>query len=65
MNKKQIETIGKEYVNIQIETNNYKSDMLNMNQIDFPMEGLVVIHEDKKDVFIQIKDIRLVRGVRL
>ena len=64
MNKKQIETIAEQYVTFQIETNNYKSGMLNKNKIDFPMEGLIVIHEER-DVFIQIKDVRVIRGVRL
>lgn len=64
MNKKQIETIVNEYITFTIETNNYKSGVLNSGKIEFPLEGLILIH-DEKDVFIQIKDVKVIRGVKL
>lgn len=66
MNKKQIETIAEKYVNFTLETNNYTSPALNTGMIEFPMEGLILIHEKKgRDVFLQTKDIRVITGVRL
>ncbi len=64
MNKRQIEVIAKKYVNFIIETNLYKSPPLNENKIDFAFDGVILIKEEK-DVFIQIKDIKIIRGVRL
>ena len=64
MNKKQIETIAKQYVTFTIETNLYKSPPLNSDKIGFVFDGVMVIKEEK-DVFIQTKDVRVIRGVRL
>ena len=64
MNKKQIETIGNKYVTFEIETNNFKSEPLNMDKIEFVYENLILIREGKKDVFIQMKDVKIIRGVR-
>ena len=64
MNKKQIETIAEQYVTFTIETNLYKSPPLNKDKIEFAFDGVMVVKEEK-DVFIQIKDIRIVRGDRL
>ena len=64
MNKKQIEAIAERYVTFTIETNNYKSEPLNKDKIDFPYDGVILIRESK-DVFIQIKDVKIIRGVRL
>ena len=52
MNKKQIETIAKQYVTFTIETNLYKSPPLNSDKIGFVFDGVMVIKEEK-DVFIQ------------
>ena len=65
MNKKQIETIAEKYVNFTLETNNFKSKPLNKDNIEFPLEGLILIHESRKDVFLQVKDIKKIEGVRL
>ena len=64
MNKKQIEAIAENYVTFQLETNIYTSKPLNKDKISFPMEGLIKIRDDK-DVFLQIKDIKIIYGVRL
>lgn len=64
MNKKQIETIIKDLVTFTIETPNYKSGILNSGKIEFPMEGLILIHDDK-EVYLEVKSIRIIRGVKL
>lgn len=64
MNKKQILDIAEKYVNFQIITNNYESKELNMDKIDFPYEGVLKIVEASSiDVYLQIKDIRIIRGI--
>ena len=66
MNKKQLIEISEKYVTFEVETNKYRSPALNKDKIDFPYEGVLKIVEPQKiDVFIQIKDIRIVRGVRI
>lgn len=64
MNKKQILDIAEKYVTFQIITNNYESGMLNLDKIDFPFEGVLkIVEASSVDVYLQIKDIRIVRGV--
>ena len=64
MNKKQIIDIVQEYVTFEILTANYKSPRLNLNKIDFLGDNLIKIVEDsQKDVYIQTKDVIIVRGV--
>ena len=64
MNKNQIETIAEKYVTFEVETNNFRSGALNMDKISFPVEGLMLISSDR-DTYIQLKDIKIIRGVRL
>ena len=64
MNKRQIEVIAEKYVTFTIETNLYKSPPLNRSKIEFVFDGVIVVKEEK-DVFIQIKDIKVIKGVRV
>ena len=64
MNKKQIETIVKGLVTFTIETPNYRSGVLNSSKIEFPVEGLMLIHDDK-ETYIETKAVKIIRGVRL
>ena len=65
MNKKQIETIAEKYVTFRLETNTFKSGELNMDMISFPVEGLIMIRSGSRDVYLQLKDIKIIRGLRL
>jgi hypothetical protein len=64
MNKKQIESVAEQYLNFIIETPLYTSRALNTNEIEFFSEGLLKIKgKMESDVFIQTKDIKIIRGV--
>ena len=64
MNKKQVENITKNLITFKIVTNNYESGTLNSNKIDFPCEGIIRLHE-QREVYLQIKDIKMIKGVKL
>ena len=66
MNKKQIEQILEEYINIEIQTPLYTSNQINAKDIDFPFEGVLRISNkvmNEPHVYLQIKDIKIIKGV--
>lgn len=64
MNKKQIETVAKQYLNFTIVTPLFESRRLNLSEIEFVSDGLVKVKGKMNDgdVFIQTKDIKIIRG---
>ena len=67
MNKKQVTTVAEQYLNFIIETPLYTSRALNASEIEFFGEALLKIKGkmNDPDVFIQTKDIKIIRGVGL
>lgn len=67
MNKKQITSIADRYINFIIETPLYTSRTLNSTEIEFNSEAVLKIKGkmNDPDVFIQTKDIKIIRGVGL
>ena len=65
MNKKQITTVGEDYINFIIITPLYTSRTLNMDDIEFISDGFLKIKGKQvdHDVFLQTKDIKIIRGV--
>lgn len=65
MNKKQVQDIISQYINFEIRTPLFDSRRLNADEIEFVSEGILKINGkmNNPDVFIQTKDIKLIRGV--
>ena len=65
MNKKQVQEIVSKYINFEIITPLFESRRLNENEIEFVSEGLLKVKGkmNDPDVFIQTKDIKIIRGI--
>lgn len=65
MNKKQVQDIISKYINFEISTPLYDSRRLNESEIEFVSEGLLMVKGkmNDPDVFIQTKDIKIIRGI--